>query len=132
MVAHWPVHWLPQKSYARRPIYELWGSRQMATLARSLGNTPDGTAAWIRSAEVARLAEARGEEPFNAAYQSAVLAVAAGDVGQADAAARRVIRLAPNWYKGHLLLSQLLEVEGKRDTAENEARISAGLGWKRK
>ena len=114
------------------PGYELWGSRQMATLGRSLGNTPDKSAAWVHAAEAAALAETRGDEPFSAAYQSAVLAVAAGNLGQADVAARRVVRLAPNWYKGHLLLSQLLGAEGKRDAAENEARISAGLGWSRK
>ena len=71
------------------------------------------------------------EERFSAAYQSSVLAVAAGDVQQAERKARETVQLAPNWYKGHLLLSQILQIKGENEGAEKEAQVSAALGWKR-
>ena len=113
------------------PGYELWGSRTMASLGRSLGNAPDGAAAWKLAADAAALAEVRNEEPFSAAYQSSVLAVAASDVTRAEIKARKVIRLAPNWYKGHLLLSQILQITGKNQEAARESALSESLGWKK-
>jgi O-antigen ligase len=113
------------------PGYELWSSREMATLGRSLGNTPQGARAWRTATEAAALAESRSEEPFSAAYQSSVLAVAAGDLTRAESKARDGIELAPNWYKPHLLLAQILEIMGRKDEAAEQAQISAQLGWKR-
>jgi O-antigen ligase len=113
------------------PGYELWGSRELALLGRALGNTPEGAAAWKMAASSASLAEAEGEERFSAAYQSSVLAVAAGDARRAEFEARETIRLAPNWYKGHLLLSQILQITGNNGEAAREARVSETLGWKK-
>lgn len=116
---------------AGMPGYELWASREMASLGRSLGNTPDGASCWIKAADAAALAETRSEERFNATYQSSVLAVAAGNLALAALKARETIQLAPNWYKGHLLLSQILAAVGDNQQAEHEAEASALLGWKR-
>ena len=60
-----------------------------------------------------------------------VLAVAASDVTRAEIKARKVIRLAPNWYKGHLLLSQILQITGKNQEAARESALSESLGWKK-
>ena len=113
------------------PGYELWGSREWALLGRSLGNSPEGATAWRTAAAAASLAEIGGEERFSAAYQSSVLAFAAGDLARAETEAREVIRLAPNWYKGHLLLSQILQILRKNSAASNEARWSEALGGKK-
>lgn len=111
------------------PGYELWASREWALLGRSLGNSPDGAAAWRMAASAASQAEVGSEERFSAAYQSSVLAVAAGDLPRAESEARKTIGLAPNWYKGHLLLSQILQIAGKYDAAAREAQRSRALGW---
>jgi len=118
-------------SSAGMPGYELWGSREMASLGRALGDGQEGSSCWKMAAEAAAVAEKGSEERFSAAYQSSVLAVAAGDVQQAERKARETVQLAPNWYKGHLLLSQILQIKGENEGAEKEAQVSAALGWKR-
>jgi O-antigen ligase len=113
------------------PGYELWASREWATLGRAIANTPEAAAAWKLAADAAARAEASGEERFSAAYQASVLDVALGDAAAAEAQAREAIRLAPNWYKGHLLRSQLLQFMGKNAEAAREAEVSASLGWRK-
>jgi O-antigen ligase len=115
---------------AGMPGYELWGSREFATLARSLGNSADAASAWRRAGEASALAEQRGEERFSAAYQSSVLAIASGDLPRGEAKARDAIALAPNWYKPHLLLAQILQAGGNAAESSREARVSADLGWR--
>jgi O-antigen ligase len=110
------------------PGYELWASREWATLARSLTGI-EAANAWKMAADASARAEANGEERFSAAYQSSVLAIAASDLPRAESEARQAIRLAPNWYKGHLLLAQLLQFEGKNKEASEEATLAADLGW---
>ena len=77
-------------------------------------------------------AEGRSEDRFNALYQSSVLAVSFGDLQKAEAKARETIEAAPNWYKPHLLLAQILQVENRNEEAGQQARISADLGWRQK
>jgi O-antigen ligase len=101
------------------PGYELWSSREFATLH-----------AWDKAATAASLAEERSEERFSAAYQSSVLAVAAGDLTRAESKAREAIRQAPNWYKPHLLLGQILQAMGRGSDAADQMRISRNLGWR--
>jgi Flp pilus assembly protein TadD len=61
-------------------------------------------------------------------YQSAVLAIVAGDLTRAERKAREAVDLAPNWYKPHLLLGQILAAMGKADEGAAEQRISLNLG----
>jgi O-antigen ligase len=114
---------------AGMPGYELWASREMASLGRSLGDTQDGAVCWKTAAEASAVAETRSEERFMAAYQSSVLAIAAGNLQGAERNAREAIQLAPNWYKGHLLLSQILQIAGQNQDAAHEAAVSETLGW---
>lgn len=117
------------------PGYELWGSREWALLGRSLAtvNTESSEAkeAWKLAADASRRAENKGEERFSAAYQSSVLAVAAADLPRAESEAREAIRLAPNWYKGHLLLSQILQYMGRNEQSAHEAELSVNMGWRK-
>jgi O-antigen ligase len=113
------------------PGYELWASREWAVLARSLSESREATEAWKFAGNAAALAEADGEERFSAAYQSSVLAIAASDITRAESEARSAIRLAPNWYKGHLLLSQILQFSGRTADADREAALSASMGWRK-
>ncbi len=111
------------------PGYELWASREWATLGRAIANSPDASTAWKLAADSAARAESHGEERFSAAYQASVLQIALGNLTGAEAQAREAIRLAPNWYKGHLLRSQLLGYMGKNQESAQEADLSARLGW---
>jgi hypothetical protein len=114
------------------PGYELWSSREFATLGRSLGNTPEGAGAWRKAWEAAALAEKKSEERFSAAYQSSVLAVTAGDLTRAESKAGEAIGLAPNWYKPHLLRGQILQAMGRNEEAAKEMELSRDLGWRGK
>ncbi|HVY92423.1 MAG TPA: O-antigen ligase family protein [Bryobacteraceae bacterium] len=113
------------------PGYELWASREWATLGRAIANSLDAPTTWKLAADAAARAEANGEERFSAAYQASVLQVALGNLTGAEAQAREAIRLAPNWYKGHLLRSQLLGFLGKKEESAREASVAASLGWRR-
>ncbi len=106
------------------PGYQLFFSRQLAILGRSLGNTPKAQVAWRTSAEFAARAEIESEEPFAAALQSGVVAVTFGDLTRAEEKARESIQLAPNWYQPHLFLASVLEVMGR--TQEARAERAAG------
>jgi O-antigen ligase len=115
---------------AGMPGYELWGSREFAILGRSLGSVPGAALAWRKAGDASALAEKQGEEKFSAAYQSSVLAVASADLPRAESKARDAIVLAPNWYKPHLLLAQILQGEGNGEGASREAQLSVNLGWR--
>lgn len=116
--------------------YELFASRELAVLARSLGETSQATnslakQAWAKSADAAEAAEVRGEERFSAAYQASVLAIANGDLARAEAEARRAIALAPNWYRPHVFLAQILAATGKNDEALAEQKLGVQLAGTR-
>jgi O-antigen ligase len=113
------------------PGYELWASREWATLGRAVANSPDAATAWNLAADAAARAESNGEEQFSAAYQASVLQLAQRNLAGAEAQAREAIRLAPNWYKGHLLRSQLLAYMGRNQESAREADLAASLGWRR-
>jgi hypothetical protein len=111
------------------PGYELWASREWATIGRALAKSPEAGTAWKLAADSAARAESNGEERFSAAYQASVLQVALGNLAGAEAQAREAIQLAPNWYKAHLLHSQLLGYMGRTQESAQEADLSARLGW---
>ncbi len=73
----------------------------------------------------------RGRTVQEAAYQASVLAVAANDAVRGESEARNAIALAPNWYRGHLLRSQILQFMGHNEEAHREADLSATLGARR-
>jgi hypothetical protein len=109
------------------PGYELWSSRQFAGLGKSLGNVPDARAAWAKAGDAASLAEERSEERFSAFYQSAALAITAGDLTRAELKARESIALAPNWYKPHLLRGHILQAMGRGREAADELKNGLDL-----
>jgi hypothetical protein len=101
------------------PGYELWSSRKMAVLKD-----------WKTAQAASSLAETTGEERFSALYQSAVLDVATSNFPAAITKAREATAMAPNWYKPHVLLAQLLDALGQKEEANREAATAADLGWK--
>jgi len=112
------------------PGYELFASRQFATLARELAGTPDESKAWSQAAEAAAVAETSSEEKFSATFQSSVLAISTGDLNRAESEARAAIALAPNWYRPHLFLGKILEATGHTGEGLAEQQLSTRLGAK--
>jgi O-antigen ligase len=114
-----------------KPGYDLWFSRQLAGAARSA--SPENLTPLLNLARKAsEVAERTSEEPFNALYQSAVLAVAADDLDSAEKKLRTLIPEAPAWYKPHQLLAQLLIVSGRTGDGIEQGRIAADVAGRRR
>ena len=109
---------------------DLWLSRQFA--AASISN-PAGSALTLRlAAGASRRAEQYSEDPFNAYYQSAALAIAAGDSREGEDKLRTAIQLAPTWYRPRLLLAQSLLIRGQAAEGAEQGRKAIALaGWRR-
>jgi O-antigen ligase len=63
----------------------------------------------------------------NALVNLAAFYAAQENAPAVEQALRQAIATAPNWYKPHFLLAQVLAREGHRDDASNEARLAVGL-----
>ena len=101
----------------------LWFSQQMASAANSLPEPRRRqalAAARLASAEAERSAEQR----FIALYQSALLAVLAGDLGNAEVKLRAAVDAEPGWYRVHVMLAQVLWLTGRGAEAEREAALA--------
>ncbi len=111
------------------PGQDLWLSRQFAAAAANTNGAPEA----LRLAmEASRRAERYSEEPFNAGYQTAALAIAGGDLPAGEAKLRAVVKMAPNWYKPRLLLAQTLLLEGRVEQAKAEAAAAVDLAGERR
>jgi O-antigen ligase len=105
------------KSSLRFPFPEdcLWFSRQMSSAGpQALGAAREASAA----------AEKSGEQRFSALYQSASLAVIAGDLDDAEVKLRAAEVVEPWWYRVHAMLAQVLWLTGRGAEAEREAALA--------
>jgi O-antigen ligase len=93
---------------------ELWYSRAMV-----------GAAASRQGLEAAILAAQTAEDRENAWLNLAVLYGRQNDVAHAIESLQSAIASAPNWYKPHWLLAQVLWVEGRKGEACTEAALAA-------
>jgi O-antigen ligase len=103
----------------------LWYSRAMVAAAGHGGTLSDRTAAFRQGLEAAFRAAQSAEDRENAWLNLAVLYGRQNDVAHAVDSLRSAIACAPNWYKPHWLLSQVLWVEGKNAEACTEAALAA-------
>jgi O-antigen ligase len=103
---------------------DLWASRQFAAHARA--STGESAArAWAASAAASARAERSGDDFAAAAFQSALLSIGRNDAAAAENKLRETIAAAPNWYKPHLLLAQLVRFGGR--TAESDLEAARAL-----
>jgi O-antigen ligase len=108
-----------------KPGQDLWLSQRLASLAESApGNT-----GWALSLarQASAVAEQSSEEPFNAFYQSALLALASNDPKEAEKKLRMLLQKAPTWYKPRLLLAQLLLSSGRYTEGIEEGKRAADV-----
>lgn len=99
---------------------DLWCSRQFAAVARSSSGAV-AAQAWKSAAAASARAERAGDNVAEAAFQSAILALAGNNAPKGELKLRQSIDAAPNWYKPHLLLAQLLKFTGRREQWDAEA-----------
>jgi hypothetical protein len=94
------------------PEDRLWFSQQAAR--QSLTAAREASAA----------AEQSPEQRFSALYQSASLAVIAGDLANAEVKLRAAEVVEPWWYRVHAMLAQVLWLTGRGTEAEQEAALA--------
>jgi O-antigen ligase len=106
---------------------DLWYSRASIRLAQNTSVPLVRLQALAQSGTAALRATETSEDPFNAWYNVAALYASQNDAAGAERSLRSAIAAHPNWFKPHWTLAQVLQVEGRTEDAEREARLAADL-----
>jgi len=106
---------------------DLWYSRAIARVARKSPNPADVILAWQQGLESAIRATRNAEEPENAWLNLAVFYGRQNDYAHTEESLRGAIASAPNSYKPHWLLAQVLWTGKRLDEASVEAERAADL-----
>jgi O-antigen ligase len=99
-------------------------SRAMQELSMHSTSMEVRRAARQRALEVGLRAIGSAEDRPNAWYNLAILLAANNDAAGTERALRSAIAWAPNWFKPHWTLAQLLALTGRREEALAEARAA--------
>lgn len=110
------LHWQPNGSGS-----DLAYSRAMARLASRSPVFAVRLRAWQQAMEAGTRATATAEDRQNAWYNLATLFAAQNDPVSVERCLRKAIECAPNWFKPHWTLAQILEATGRRRDAQTEA-----------
>jgi O-antigen ligase len=100
-----------------------WGASADVYFSRRLAGVPN-FAARAAALNCAAFAPQTADDPQNALLNLAALQAVSGDSATVGQTLRRAIEIAPNWYKPHWLLAQVLEREGRMDEAGTEAQAA--------
>jgi len=102
-------------------------SRAMTRLATTTRDFATSVAAAREATESAIRATETAEDRQNAWYNLATIAALRNDRAEVEHSLRRAIDCAPNWFKPHWTLSQLLELTGRHQEARREAATALDL-----
>jgi len=102
-------------------------SRAMTRLAATSAVLPVSVAAAEQATESAFRATTTAEDRQNAWYNFATIAALRNDRVGVETGLRSAIACAPNWFKPHWTLSQLLELTGRHAEARREASLALEL-----
>jgi O-antigen ligase len=102
-------------------------SRAMTRLATTTPVFAISVAAAQQATESANRATKTAEDRQNAWYNFATIAALRNDRAGVEEGLRRAISAAPNWFKPHWTLSQLLELTGRHAEARREAALAMDL-----
>jgi O-antigen ligase len=102
-------------------------SRAMTRLATTTRIFSTSVAAAQQASDAAMRATETTEDRQNAWYNLATIAALRNDRAGVEQALRRGIDCAPNWFKPHWTLAQLLELTGRHAEARQEAVIALQL-----
>ena len=106
---------------------DLWYSRAIASAARDSSDPADVAMAYQQGLESAKRAVQNAEERENAWLNLAVFYGRQNDYAHTEQSLRSAIACAPNSYKPHWLLAQVLWVGGRLQDASEEAARAADL-----
>jgi len=100
---------------------DLYYSRAMASLASRSVAGAERTDASAEALRAGARAAQYSEQRSNAWYSLAVLFASHGDQTAVERCLRNAISWAPNWFKPHWTLAQLLQLSGRHDEAMFES-----------
>jgi O-antigen ligase len=99
---------------------DIWYSRQVMAMATDL-------AGWQQALESGVRATKTADDPHNAWYQLASLYARQNKSADTERCLRQAISAAPNWFKPHWILAEVLLAANKRDEARAEAALARDL-----
>jgi tetratricopeptide (TPR) repeat protein len=114
--------WRPGGSSA-----DIYYSRSMMARAGRAPDLASKLEAWKQAGSAAFSAPETSEDPANAWYNLAVFYGVQDDARGAEMSLRRAIACAPNWFKPHWTLAQILRAKGNLAEARQEAELAANL-----
>ncbi len=106
---------------------DVWYSRALNTACKDIRDEPLRRKAWEQSVQAAIRATRFSEDRQNAFYNLAVFHASEGLSRDAEEALRSAIALAPNWYKPHWLLAEVLLSQGHAMDADTEVKLGRRL-----
>ena len=106
---------------------DLWYSRRLAQLAGSDAERIVRIQAFQQAGLAAQRATETGDAPFNAYYNLAAFYARRNDFAHTEQSLRSAIACAPNWFKTHWMLAQVLQAASRLPEAEAEAATAAAL-----
>jgi O-antigen ligase len=109
------------------PGADLWYSRRLVQIAGSDAERMVRAQAFQQAGLAAERATQTTEAGFNAYYSLAAFYARANDFPHTEQSLRAAISHAPNWFKPHWMLAQVLEAESRRKEAETEAATAVAL-----
>lgn len=106
---------------------DLWYSRRLAEIASSQASAAVRFQAFQTAGLAAQRATESGEAPFNAYYNLAPYYARLNDFPNTERCLRAAIAHAPNWFKPHWMLAQVLLASSRLQEAQTEGTLAAGL-----
>jgi O-antigen ligase len=106
---------------------DLWYSRRLLQVAASRTDVTTRMQALQQAARAALRATETAEDPFNAYYNVAEFYASRNDFARTEQSLRAAVSRAPNWFKSHWMLAQVMEAGGRLKEAETEAAQGVAL-----
>jgi tetratricopeptide (TPR) repeat protein len=106
---------------------DLWYSRRLAQLAVSHASPAVRFQAFQLAGLAAQRATGTVEDPFNAYYNLAAYYARLNDFAHTEQCLRSAVSYAPNWFKPHWMLAQVLRAASRPQDAQAEAETAVAL-----
>lgn len=106
---------------------DLWYSRRLAQIAASNATQLVRIEAYQQAGSAAEHATRTTEAAFNAYYNLAAFYARRNDFAHTEESLRAAIAYAPNWFKTHWMLAQVLQAAVRLPEAETEAATAVAL-----
>jgi tetratricopeptide (TPR) repeat protein len=106
---------------------DLWYSQAMAGASQRAQNGVESLEAAQQALAAAVRASRSSDEPQNAWLNLAVFYGRQNDLVHTEQSLRAAISCAPNWFKPHWLLAEVLRMAGRLQEARTEATLAAEL-----